>query len=295
MTTDIREASEQRLRHHTVTLATDIGERNVFRPHALAAAADFIRHEWRSQGHAVCSQSYRIGNLECENLEATIPGAVRADEIIMLGAHYDSVAGSPGADDIASGVAALLEIGRLLARSRPARTIRLVAFVNEEPPFFRGYEMGSRLYARAARQRRDDIRVMLSLEMLGYYSERPGSQRYPPFMRWFYPDRGNFIAFVSNLASRQALREIVRAFRARCEFPSESLATFSFVPGVAWSDHLSFWRERYPALMVTDTAFYRNPYYHTALDTPDRLCYPKTAQVVQGLADAMLDLATARG
>jgi Zn-dependent M28 family amino/carboxypeptidase len=285
---------EQRLRSHTSALAGEIGERNVYRPRALAAAADFIRREWTSQGHAVRSQSYRVGEIECDNIEVTIAGTARAAEIVVLGAHYDSVAGSPGADDNASGVAALLEIGRLLVRSRPDRTIRLVAFVNEEPPFFRSGEMGSRVYARAARERGDDIRVMLSLEMLGYYSERPKSQAYPPFMRWFYPDRGNFIAFVSNLASRQVLRETVRAFRAHCEFPCESLATFSFVPGVAWSDHLSFWRERYPALMVTDTAFFRNPYYHTGLDTPDRLCYSKAAQVVQGLALAALELTTYR-
>jgi Zn-dependent M28 family amino/carboxypeptidase len=283
---------EERLRSHTVALAADIGERNVFRPDALAAAADFVRREWTSFGYAVRSQSYRAGGIACENLEVTIAGGARAREVVLLGAHYDSVAGSPGADDNASGVAALLEIARLLAASRPDRTIRLVAFVNEEPPFFFWGDMGSRIYARAARERGDDIRVMLSLEMLGYYSERPNSQRYPPLMRWFYPDRGNFIAFVSNLASRRALQNTVRAFRAHSDFPCESLATFSFVPGVAWSDQLSFWRERYPALMVTDTAFYRNPYYHTHLDTPDRLCYSKAARVVHGLALAALDLAS---
>ena len=292
MTETIAATLEQRLRSHTATLAADIGERNVFRPSALAEAAEFIRSEWRSQGHAVRAQSYRVGDIDCENLEVTIAGGARAQEIVILGAHYDSVAGSPGADDNASGVAALLEIARLLAESRPARTIRLVAFVNEEPPFFFGSDMGSGVYARAARERGDDVRVMLSLEMLGYYSEHPNSQRYPPFMRWFYPNRADFIAFVSNFASRQALQDTVRAFRAHSDFPCESLATFSFVPGVAWSDQLSFWRERYPALMVTDTAFYRNPYYHTGLDTPDRLCYPKAARVVQGLALAALDLAS---
>jgi hypothetical protein len=151
--------------------------------------------------------------------------------------------------------------------------------------------MGSHVYARAARRRGDAIRVMLSLEMLGCYSDRPGSQGYPPLLRWFYPDRGNFIAFVSNLASRRALRETVRAFRAHSDFPCESLATFAFVPGVAWSDQLSFWREGYPAAMVTDTAFHRYAHYHTAQDTPDRLDYPAMARVVQGLALAVLDLA----
>jgi Zn-dependent M28 family amino/carboxypeptidase len=285
------QALARRLRNHTVTLAADIGERNVSRPDALAAAADFIRTEWATQGHTVHSQSYRVGDVDCENLEITMAGAGKPGDIVVVGAHYDSVAGSPGADDNASGVAALLEIGRLLAPIRPERTIRLVAFVNEEPPFFPFGEMGSRVYARAARQRGDDIRVMLSLEMLGCYSDRPGGQRYPPFMRWFYPDRGNFIAFVSNLASRRVLRETVRAFRAHSDFPCESLATFSFVPGVAWSDQLSFWREGYDALMVTDTAFYRYPHYHTPLDTPDRLCYPAAARVVHGLALAAVELA----
>lgn len=287
-------ASARRLREHTVALAGDIGERNVFRPRALAAAAEFIRGVWASQGHEVRPQSYRVGDVDCENLEVAIAGATHSAEIVLLGAHYDSVAGSPGADDNASGVAALLEIGRLLARTRPARTIRLVAFVNEEPPFFPWGKMGSRVYARAARRRGDDIRVMLSLEMLGCYSDQPDSQQYPPFMRWFYPDCGNFVAFVSNLASRRALSETVCAFRAHSDFPCESLATFAFVPGVAWSDQLSFWREGYRAVMVTDTAFHRNPHYHTWLDTPDRLCYPAMARVVEGLALATLDLADGR-
>ena len=142
-----RQALARRLRNHTVALAADIGERNVSRPDALAAAAGFIRTEWATQGHIVHSQSYRVGDFDCENLEIAIAGAGNPGEIIVLGAHYDSVAGSPGADDNASGVAALLEIGRLLAHSRPEHTIRLVAFVNEEPPFFPFGEMGSRVYA----------------------------------------------------------------------------------------------------------------------------------------------------
>jgi Zn-dependent M28 family amino/carboxypeptidase len=279
------------LHRHVEALAGEIGERNVRRPHALAAAADFIRRTWAAHGYAVASQRYRAEGVECENLEVSLRGSVDPDEIIVLGAHYDSVEGSPGADDNASGVAALLEIGRQIAGARPAGTIRLVAFVNEEPPFFPFGEMGSRVYARAARKRGDRIRAMVSLEMLGCYDDRPGSQSYPPLLRRFFPDRGNFIGFVSNLRSRRQLRETVRAFRAHSDFPCESLATFSFVPGVAWSDQLSFWREGYRALMVTDTAFYRNPHYHTPQDTPERLDYAAMARVVDGLALAVLDLA----
>ena len=187
--------------------------------------------------------------------------------------------------------AALLELSRRFLAIETDRTVRLVAFVNEEAPFFYFGKMGSKVYAQAARRRGDDIQLMISLEMLGCYSDAPGSQRYPPMFRYFYPDRGNFIGFVSNLRSRRMLHQTVRAFRDHSDFPAEQVATLAFVPGVAWSDHLSFWREGYRALMVTDTAFYRYPYYHTPLDTADRLDYSSMARVTAGLAGAIASLA----
>jgi len=280
-----------RLRRHVQALAGEIGERNVWRPAALAAAAAYIRGEFEALGYAVMAQTYRVNDIDCDNIEVVISGAVRPGKIILVGAHYDTVAGSPGADDNASGVAGVLELARLLRDARPARTVKLVAFVNEEPPFFFFGEMGSKVYAEAARRRGDDIRLMLSLEMLGCYSDMPRSQAYPPLLRWFYPDRGNFIAFVSNLRSRARLREVVAAFRATSEFPAEHLASPAFVPGVAWSDQLSFWRQGYAAVMVTDTAFYRYAHYHSPLDTPEKLRYPEMAKVVEGLAGALLLLA----
>ncbi len=279
-----------RLRAHVATLAIEIGERNVFRPQALHAAADYIRREWTAMGYPVAGQSYRAHGVLSENLEVTLPGKSKSGEIVLIGAHYDSVQGSPGANDNGSGVATLLEISRAFVRLTPERSLRLVAFVNEEPPFFYWGQMGSMIYAKAARARGDDIRLMVSLEMLGCYNEEPGSQRYPALLRFFYPDRGNFVAFVSNLRSRKPLRQLVEAFRAHSDFPAESLAAFEFVPGVAWSDQLSFWRQGYPALMVTDTAFYRYAYYHTALDTPEKLNYPAMAQVVVGLQQAFAAL-----
>jgi len=284
-------ALADRLRHHVQRLAGDIGERNVWRPEALRAAADYIRGEFAELGYEVAIQSYQAEGLSCDNIEIVVPGKLRNAEIIIAGAHYDTVPGSPGADDNASGVAGVIEIARLLRGAHPARTIKLVAFVNEEEPFFFFGEMGSKVYAEAARGRGDNIRVMLSLEMLGCYSDKPGSQAYPPFLRWFYPDRGNFIAFVSNIKSRHALRETAAAFRKHSDFPAEQLASPAFVPGVAWSDHLSFWRAGYPAVMVTDTAFYRYPHYHRASDTPDKIRYPEMARVVQGLAKAIAALA----
>lgn len=282
---------EARLRRHVETLAGDIGERNVWRPEALRAAADYIRTTWRALDYAVKAQGYEAEGVWCENLEIEIPGRVPQSAVVLAGAHYDTVAGSPGANDNASGVAAILEIARLLRGIEPDSTVRLVAFVNEEPPFFYFGNMGSGVYAKAARDRGDDIRIMLSLEMLGCYSDQPGSQRYPPFLRWFYPDRGDFVGFVSNLRSRRVLRRLARAFAAKSDFPYQTLASPSLVPGVAWSDQRSFWRQGYPAVMVTDTAFYRYPHYHQAADTPEKLEYVRMARVVAGLAGALGALA----
>jgi Zn-dependent M28 family amino/carboxypeptidase len=205
----------------------------------------------------------------------------------VVGAHYDTVEGSPGADDNASGVAAMLEIARLLGDQQLGCTVRCAAFVNEELPFFHSHAMGSAVYARAARARGDNIKLMLSLEMVGYFSRGPRSQHYPPLLRFFYPDRGDFIGFVSNWRSRFALVKVHDAFRSQCAFPSERLASPAIVPGVSWSDQRSFWRMGYRALMVTDTAFYRNPHYHRPTDTPDKLDFDSMASVTAGLAQTL--------
>ncbi|NNG04424.1 MAG: M28 family peptidase, partial [Inquilinus sp.] len=203
MTGTFLPAVEQRaLMGHVRRLAGEIGERHVFRPHALAAAADFIGACWRDQGYVVVPQAYEVRGVPCLNLEATRVGTSRPDRIVLVGAHYDTVVGSPGANDNSSGVAAMLELSRLFAGITPAVTVRFVAFVNEESPFFMTGQQGSMVYAAAARGRQDDIRLMLSLETLGYYRSETGSQHYPPLFRLFYPDRGDFLALVSNLRSR---------------------------------------------------------------------------------------------
>ena len=176
----------ERMRHHVERLAGEIGERNIFRPTALAAAREYIEAEWSEQGYQVSLQWYETSGHPCANLEVARGGGSRPEQILVVGAHYDSVCGSPGADDNASGVAALLEISRLFAAVVPSVAVRFVAFVNEEPPFFLSGEQGSMMYARCARARGDDIRLMLSLEMLGYYRAEPGSQRYPPLFRLLY-------------------------------------------------------------------------------------------------------------
>jgi Zn-dependent M28 family amino/carboxypeptidase len=282
-----------RLRAQVEALAGRIGERHLWRQEALGAARDLIAAEWQRQGYDVYPHVYTVDGVSCTNLAVTRRGRVRPSEILLVGAHYDSVVSSPGADDNASGVAALLELSRRFAAVEPERTVRFVAFVNEESPFFGTARMGSVVYATAARERGDDIRLMVCLESLGYYRDEPTTQRYPPLLRFCYGDRGAFVAFVSNFASRHLLRQTVEAFGRHSDFPTERLAAPTFLPGLSWSDHSSFWRQGYPAIMVTDTALYRYPHYHTAGDTPDQLTYAALARVVDGLSGAILDLAAA--
>ena len=289
------EESRARLTAHVVELAGRIGERNFRRPAALAAAATYVETELAALGYRVVSQPFEVSGQPFRNIEATLAGHGRPEEVVVVGGHYDSVVGTPGADDNATGTAAVLELARLLRDVPLERTVRFVAFVNEEPPFFLTEQMGSRVYARAAARRGDRIVAMLSLETIGYYSQAPGSQRYPPPLGAFYPSRGDFIGFVGNVASRALVRRSVAAFRRHARFPSEGVAAPSWVPGVFWSDHDSFWREGYPALMITDTAPFRNPAYHSAADTPAHVDYPGMARVVHGVAAVLRELAGVRG
>ncbi|WP_316156841.1 M28 family peptidase [Cupriavidus sp. BIC8F] len=278
------------LERHVRMFSGEIGERNVFRPGALHAAADYIEEQWTGYGCTVTRQNYQVHGVPCANIEVEVAGSAQPDELIVLGAHYDTVRGSPGADDNASGVAALLEITGTLLTLLPRYSVRCVAFVNEEAPFFFRSDMGSLRYASAARRRGDCIRLMLSLEMLGYYRQEPGTQRYPLLLRYFYPTQGNFIGFVSNLRSARQLRWLVDAFEASSSFPLEAAALPWWVPGVALSDHSSFWRYGYPAIMVTDTAYLRNPHYHSAHDVSATLDYVRMAEVTLGLAASVASL-----
>jgi Zn-dependent M28 family amino/carboxypeptidase len=279
------------LRHHIFMLAEDIGERNIWLPQKLTAAAKFIGKTWQAQNFVVQHQEYDARGVKSTNLIIEIPGNSRAGEIVIIGAHYDSVSGSPGANDNGSGVAALLEISRLLSRTENARTIRLVAFTNEEPPFFLGRDMGSRVYASRARQQQENIVGMLSLETMGYYSEAPDSQEYPFPFSFFYPDTANFIGFVGNIGSRRLVRSCLAAFRRTTLFPSEGTAAPGWITGIGWSDHWSFWREGYKAIMITDTAFFRYEHYHTLQDTFEKIDYDRLARVTKGLAEVVTDLA----
>lgn len=291
--TDEEQLIRDKLKQHVETLAQQIGERNVWHSEALLAAASYIRDSLEDLGYRVQAQSFESEGVRVQNLEVEISGDVASEEIIVLGAHYDSVFGTPGANDNASGVAALLEIARLLAGKSYPRTLRLVAFANEEPPFFYSDAMGSRVYAERSRQRGDEIKAMIALETIGYYTDQPDSQKYPFPFKFFYPDTGNFIGFVGNLSSRRLVQQALAAFRASTAFPSEGVAAPGWVMGVGWSDHWSFWQAGFPAIMVTDTALFRYRHYHAPTDTPDKLDYPSLARVTRGLANVAAELAGA--
>jgi hypothetical protein len=284
------EEMEQRLREHVAVLAAEIGERNLRRPVKLEAAARYIENTWKEQGYRTDPQEYTVKNAKVRNVEIEIAGK-KPEEIVVIGAHYDSAPGTPGANDNASGVAALLELSRFFAGEKPVKTIRMVAFVNEEPPFYYTRHMGSRAYARRAHQRGENIVAMLSLETIGYYDDAKGSQHYPFPFSLFYPDTANFIGFVGNLGSRRLVKEALHAFRRNSSFPSRGLAAPGLLTGIGWSDHWSFWQEGYAAIMVTDTALFRYAYYHTDKDTTDRLDYPRMTRVVEGLLGCIRELA----
>ncbi len=279
------------LKTHVEKLAGEIGERNLYRYAALDQSAAYIQDSFEKLGYKVGAQEFQVSGKTVRNLDVELPGATLPREIVVIGAHYDSIEGCPGANDNATGVAGVLELARIAAELRPARTIRFVAFVNEEPPHFQTDAMGSLVYARRCRERRETIVAMLSLETIGYYSDAKGSQQYPFPFSLFYPDTGNFIGFVGNTGSRSFVRNVVRLFRERAQFPSEGAAPPGFVQGVGWSDHWAFWQCGYPGLMVTDTAPFRYPYYHDLRDTPDQIDYDRTTRVVAGLAEVMKELA----
>ena len=280
-----------RISGHVKDLSTTIGERNSEGTGSLAAAAEYLRSELMKAGYDVAEQNYLVQGKTVTNLEAQLVGTEGNKGAVVVGAHYDSVIGTVGANDNASGVASALELARLFKGSRLRRTVRFVFFVNEEPPYFQTESMGSFVYARHLKQSGAQVSAMISLETIGYYSDAPNSQKYPALLRLFYPSRGNFVGFVGNSESRDLVRRATRRFRESARFPSEGAAAPEGLPGVGWSDQWSFWQFGYPAIMITDTAVFRYPYYHTPLDTIDKISFDKMARVVDGVRNVIASLA----
>lgn len=274
------------LERHVRYLAEDVGERNFENSHGLAQTIQYISDYWSRSSYSVQSQTYQAYGMEFTNLWVELPGRSRADEIVVLGAHYDTIVGTPGADDNATAVAGLLALsGRALERDWE-RTMRFVAFANEEPPFFMSSTMGSLVYAQSCQKRSDRIKAMVCLEMLGYYSEDQGDTL------GVLPSRGNFIGLVGDPASEDVLKKAAQGFRRAVKFPFQAAAPSSIdVPYAAFSDHWSFWQCGYPAFMVTDTGPLRNPHYHLPSDLPDTLDFEQMTRVVVGVEGALDELA----
>ena len=279
----------ENLKNHVYKLSHLIGDRSVFKYDKLNEAAEYIAEQFSKNGYKVDFQEYRVLNKTVKNIIATKVGNSESQAIIIVGAHYDTCS-NPGADDNASAVAGLLELARTMASKPTERTIKFIAFVNEEPPFFKTKEMGSYVYAKEARERKEKIKAVIILEMIGYYTDKRFSQKYPPFFGPFYPNKGNFIGVVGNFKSKWLVRQVSSSFKKQSSFPIKSMTTFAFIPGVDFSDHWSFWKENYDAVMITDTAFYRNSNYHKNSDTYDTLNYHNIAEVVEGFNTVLMDL-----
>jgi Zn-dependent M28 family amino/carboxypeptidase len=283
-------ADARRLRAHVGKISAEFSPRSFDRPDNLDRAADYIRGELRRSSARVTDQPLVFEGRSYRNVIASFGPA--EGERIVVGAHYDAFGDFSGADDNASGVAALLELSRLLAAVGPKIGIDLVAFTLEEPPAFGSPGMGSAVHAASLRRAGVGVRLMICLEMLGCFSDRPGSQAFPtPILKLFYPGTGDFIAVVGRIGQGRVTRRTKTAMRRGSDLPVHSINGPRFLPGVDLSDHASYWDAGFPAVMITDTAFYRNPRYHTAEDTPETLDYARLAEVVRGLFTAILDLA----
>ena len=295
------------LKNHVRYLAETVGERNLLHYDNLNKAVEYITAQLNSSGCKLETQEYKVpaGFLSrkwqdkhyeqqvYKNIVAEIKGTEKPDEIIVIGAHYDSapIAGCKGANDNASGVAATIALAKYFSDKPQKRTLRFVAFANEEPPFFWTKAMGSYVYAKSCKAKNEKIIAMFTPETIGFYSDAADSQKYPPPLNLFYPSTGNFIAFAGDSGSESLIKECVKSFRDNAKFPSEGACLSRVILHIGFSDHWSFWKMDYPALMVTDTAMFRYKFYHTNSDNYDKIDYDKMARVTEGLKHVIKDLA----
>lgn len=263
--------------------------RNFYNVKSLNKAADYIKSRFDEYADEVSYQEFKVEDRIYKNVLASINPHLQ--ERIIIGAHYDVAGETPGADDNASGVAGLIQLLRILSKNRPKHRIDFAAYTLEEPPFFGTRQMGSFIHAYSLYKKKAKIKVMISLEMIGYFSDQPRSQQFPlPFFRLFYPDRGNFIGVVGKIGQSRITKKIRDLMRKGSSIPVYSINAPTLLPGVDFSDHRNFWHFGYDAVMITDTAFYRNPNYHTRGDTIATLNFEKMFQVIKGVSYAVLHL-----
>ena len=281
------EVDPEKLENHVRILTDEMAPRNFEHFENMEKAADYIHEQFDGTGARINELSYEINGKTFRIVSGFFGPDTK--ERLIVGAHYDAVPGSPGAADNASGVAGLLEMAAALGENPPPMMVELVAYPNEEPPFFRTRLMGSYVHAMHLKKEKVPVRLMIALESIGYFTDRPFTQLYPnPFFRLLYPSRGNFIAVVSRLREGSVVRRIKKAMRTVPDLSVHSFNGPSIIAGIDYSDHRNYWKAGYRAVMVTDTAFYRNDHYHTPLDLPDTLDYKRLSKVVQGVYAAVL-------
>lgn len=274
------------LRRHVETICADFTPRSYLDAVNLNRCADWVQQAFQEAGGRASSQMYEASGRKFRNVVARF--GPEQGPLIVVGAHYDAFSRLPAADDNASGVAGLIELARLLGRENLPVAVEIVAYSTEEPPFFATADMGSAHHARALKTAGAEVRAVIVLEMIGFFSDQPRSQSFPmALLKLFYPDRGNYIGVVGRLGQAQLARTVKRAMRGATELPVRSISAPTFMPGIDLSDHRSYWDAGYPAVMITDTAFYRNHAYHTEMDTPDQLDYERMAKVVAGVYEAI--------
>lgn len=278
--------SPERLHAHVIMLSETLSPRDYTQPRNLDACADYIAEDFKRAGATVTFQPYEALGRRYRNVIGRF--GVGLGNKLVVGAHYDANSGTPGADDNASGVAALIELAYLIGSHPPTREIELVGYTVEEPPFYGSELMGSAIHAKSLAAAGEAISGVIALEMVGYFADARGSQSYPSILlRLIYPSRGNFIAVAGRSDQGDWIKAVKIRMRGATDLPVCSIRAPAMLPGIDFSDHRNYWPQGYPAVMITDTAFYRNRAYHEATDTADRLDYTRMAKVVVGLYEVV--------
>lgn len=276
------------LEKHVKHLSVDLAPRSIYNQENLKKAGMYVNNELSKYSNEVSIQKFKYQQNEYFNVIAKF-GNLTSDKIIIVGAHYDAFDKLPGspesklpaADDNASSVAGLIELGKLLSKTDLNYQVHLVAYSLEESPTFGTEHMGSFIHAESVKNK--DIELMIAFDMIGYYSEEEGSQEYPlSIMKTFYPSKGNFIAVVDSIMNNNAI-DVKKAINKYTNIEAYSINAPAIMPGIDFSDHRNYWKYDIPAVMITNTAFYRNKDYHTPRDTYDRLDYNKMSEVVFGV------------
>ncbi|TAA47447.1 M28 family peptidase [Corallincola spongiicola] len=289
------QVQSQRLQSHVIKLSEEIKDRSYY-TEGLADAADYVQEQFSTFSQDVSVQRFVVDEVEYRNVIVRFGPHDQQLPVIVVGAHFDAYSSLPGADDNASGTAGLIELGRLLSQHESfSYPVELVAYTLEEPPYFRTQEMGSYHHAESLHAQGIDVDLMISLEMIGYFSDEEGSQSYPlPLFEWIYPTKGNYIGVIGRFSDVLELREVKGEMLNATPLAVHSMLAPEMFPEIDYSDHLNYWQFDYPALMVTDTAFYRNRAYHTSRDTWQRLDYERMAMVVDGVYNVVTSLASTR-